>query len=99
MTKYRIIISPQAQRDLKEIRAYTLQSWGSTQADDYLSKIEEAFYSLLENPEIGRERNDVKAGYRSLVIDKHVLFYKIVKSEILILGIPHGRMDILKYFS
>ena len=99
MSKYRIIVSPQAQRDLKDIRSYTLQSWGATQADIYLRKIEEAFCGLLENPEIGRERNDVKAEYRSIVIEKHVLFYKINKSEIHILGIPHSRMDILNYFS
>ncbi len=99
MSQYRIIVSPQAERDLKEIRTYTLQSWGAPQADIYLGKIEETFYSLLENPEIGRERNDVKTGYRSIVIEKHVLFYKIDKSEIHILGIPHSRMDILNYFS
>ena len=99
MSKYHIIVSPQAQRDLKEIRSYTLQSWGANQADIYLGKIEEAFCGLLENPEIGRERDDVKAEYRSVVIEKHVLFYKINKSEIHILGIPHSRMDILNYFS
>lgn len=99
MPKYHIIVSPQALRDLTEIRSYTLQSWGAVQADIYLDKIEEAFYGLLENPEIGRERNDVKTGYRSIVIEKHVLFYKIEKSEIHILGIPHSRMDILNYFS
>lgn len=99
MTQYRIIVSPQAQRDLKDIRIYTLQSWGAHQADVYLSKIEDAFYSLLENPEAGRLRADVKLGYRSIVIEKHVLFYKIEKTEIHILGIPHGRMDIFNYFS
>lgn len=99
MSKYHIIVSPQAKRDLKEIRAFTLQSWSTNQADIYLGRIEDAFYSLLENPEIGRERNDVKAGYRSIVIEKHVLFYTIKKSEIHILSIPHSRMDILNYFS
>lgn len=99
MSKYRIIVSPQAKRDLKDIRAYTLQSWGANQADIYLSKIEDAFYALLENPEIGRERSDIKTGYRGIVIEKHILFYKIDKSEIHILGIPHSRMDILNYFS
>lgn len=99
MLQYQIIVSPQAQRDIEDIRSYTVQSWGANQADIYLGKIEDAFYSLLDNPEIGRERNDVKAGYRSIVIEKHVLFYKIKKSEIYILGIPHARMDVLNYFS
>lgn len=99
MSKNHIIVSPQAQRDLREIRSYTLQSWGADQADTYLGRIEGVFCRLLDNPEIGRERNDVKTGYRSIVIEKHVLFYKIEKSEIHTLGIPHSRMDILNYFS
>ncbi len=96
---YRIIISPQAARDLREIRNYTLQSWGTRQADIYLKKIESAFYGLLENPELGRERGDINKGYRSLIIEKHILFYKIERSEIHILALPHTRMDILNYLS
>jgi toxin ParE1/3/4 len=99
MPEYRLIVSPKAGRDLQEIHTYTLQGWGADQADIYLGKIEDAFHSLLENPETGRERNDVRTGYRSMVIEKHVLFYKIENSEIHILGIPHGRMDIVNYFS
>ena len=99
MSAYHLIVSPQAQRDLREIRSYTLQSWGAARADTYIGKIEDAFYSLLDNPEVGRERNDIKTGYRSIVIEKHILFYKIEKSEIHILGIPHSRMEILNYFS
>lgn len=95
MTKYRIILSPRAGADLADIYAYTLQSWGKAQADIYLDKIELAFNQLLDNPQIGRDRSDVKEGYRCLNIEKHVLFYKIVKTEIHILGVLHSRMDVI----
>jgi toxin ParE1/3/4 len=53
---------------------------------------------LLDNPEIGRARDEVKTGYRSLNIKKHIIFYKIQKTDIQILGVIHGRMDIATQF-
>lgn len=73
------------------------ESWAKNQAALYLDKIETAFKGLLVNPEIGRERPDVKTGYRSLVIEQHIHFYKVAKKEVHILGIVHGRMDIVNY--
>lgn len=99
MPQYRIVLSPQAERDLEEICEYTRLSWGDKRTDIYMRKVEEAFFKLLDNPELGRERSAVKAGYRSMVIEKHVLFYRLEGEEIRILGIPHGRMDIYNYFA
>jgi toxin ParE1/3/4 len=99
MSKFTLQISPQAKTDLEQIYVYTLENHGPSQAGKYLSKIEHAFKGLLDNPEMGRERSDVRSGYRSLAIEKHVCFYKITKAEIQILGVVHGRMDILNYFT
>ena len=97
MTQYQIILSLRSKADLGDIYAYTLQSWGRVQADTYLDKIELAFNQLLDNPKIGRERPDIKDGYRCLNIEKHILFYKIAKTEIHILGVLHSRMDIANH--
>lgn len=80
---------------MADIYAYTLQSWGRAQADAYLDKIEKAFHQLLEHPKIGKVRPDIKQSYRCLYIEKHVLFYKIVKTDIHILGIVRSRMDVM----
>ena len=95
MSQYQIILSPRSKADLADIYAYTLQSWRKVQADTYLEKIEQSFNQLLDNPQIGRERSDIKEGYRCLNIEKHVLFYKLSKNEIHILGVLHSRMDIV----
>lgn len=99
MPRYQIILSPRSKADLADIYAYTLQSWGKAQADTYLDKIEQSFNQLLDNPQMGRERSDVKDGYRCLNIEKHVLFYKMVKTEIHILGVLHSRMDAVNQLS
>lgn len=98
MPRYQIVVSPRAERDIREIYAYTSQSWGAEQAEHYLGFIEAAFHALLDNPKIGRERPEVKAGYRSLSVERHVVFYTIKGADILILGVPHGRMDVAGRF-
>ena len=98
MTQYQIILSPRAQNDLKNVRNYTIETYGEKQAAKYLSVIEDGINQLLDNPEIGRLRDDVKSGYRALNIEKHIIFYKIKITEIHILGVVHGRMDITTQF-
>jgi len=98
MTQYQIILSPRAQDDLKNVRQFTVSTYSEKQAQKYLSAIEAGINQLLDNPEIGRSRDDVKSGYRSLNIEKHIMFYIIKKSEIHILGVIHGRMDITSQF-
>lgn len=98
MSQYQIILSPRAQDDLKNVRQYTLSAHGEKQAQKFLSLIEEGINNLLDNPEIGRTRDDVKSGYRSLVIEKHIIFYTIKETDIHILGVVHGRMDIAGQF-
>ena len=98
MIEFNVIISPRAKQDLKDIYAYTLQSWGDKKADSYLSNIKDSFLQLLDNPKIGRERLDVQSDLRSINVEKHVIFYKINDSAIHVLGVLHCRMDVMNYF-
>tara|TARA_B100001146_G_C16166781_1_gene428229 strand:+ start:631 stop:933 length:303 start_codon:yes stop_codon:yes gene_type:complete len=99
MAHYQIILSPRAQADLKNVRAYTVSTYGDDQTKKYLSLLEDGINQLLDNSEIGRNRDDVKLGYRSLNIEKHIIFYKIKKTDIHILGVIHSRMDVTNQFS
>lgn len=98
MAEFQVIISPRAERDLKAIYAYTLETWSRKQAETYLSVIKNSFIKLLDNPEIGRERPDIQHGFRSLNVGRHIIFYTIKDLEIHVLGVLHGRMDIINYF-
>lgn len=98
-TSYHLILSPRAQADIQSIYDYTRVSYTDNQAAKYIRKIEAALNGLRENPELGRARNDIKAGYRSLLVEKHVLFYKIEGVQIQILGVLHCRMDVMNYFT
>jgi toxin ParE1/3/4 len=92
MPSYRL--SPEAKKDLLNIRAYTQKKRGNQQAQKYIDALEKRCNDLARNPHLGRERPEIKPGYRSIAEGKHVIFYRADDSSIEILRIPHGRMDI-----
>jgi plasmid stabilization system protein ParE len=58
MPKIRLALT--AERDLENIRIYTLTEWGEEQASKYVGMIEQGFSQLLDNPYIGKARPDIK---------------------------------------
>ena len=87
-------LSPEAKKDLLTIRAHTQNKWGIQQAQKYIDALEIKCEKLARSPHIGRERPEIKPGYRSITEGKHVIFYRVGDSGIDILRILHERMDI-----
>jgi toxin ParE1/3/4 len=88
-----IVKRPRAREDLKEIWRYSFNEWGEAQADKFLAEIVAGIARLKEHPEMGRSRDDLRAGYRSLRINQHVVFYLVTPSVIRIVRVLHLRMD------
>lgn len=95
----RIRLSLTAKRDLETIWRYTVSEWGLEQAEKYLALIQKGTHLLLDNPYIGQARTDVKAGYRALAIEKHLIFYIVTGEYIDVLGVPHERMDAKRHLT
>jgi len=90
------LLTPAAKSDLKDIWNYTVQSFGLNQAERYMLKIENKLYLLASNPQIGIKRPEIKDGYYSFPVEKHIVFYLIKDDSIIIIGILHCKMDIKK---
>jgi len=71
---HEIVKRPRAKEDLKDIWRYSFTAWGEAQADKYLAEIVAGISRLKEHPELGRSRDDLRAGYRSMRINQHVVF-------------------------
>jgi toxin ParE1/3/4 len=96
MLKIRLALT--AENDLENIWIYTITEWSEEQADKYLGLIEQGFSQLLDNPYLGKSRQDIKKGYRALQVQKHLIFYRVGTEYIDILGVPHIRMDAKRHF-
>ena len=91
-------ITPRAAKDLRSIGRYTEQTWSRKQRDAYLRALDQRFSWLARNPNAGRARPDIKAGYFSFPQGAHLIFYLARKDGIDIIGVLHRRMDVLGYF-
>lgn len=93
----KIILSKAADADLEDIFDYTLDEFGVEQAVAYVSGFDEAFEMISENPEIGRERKEIREELRSLVKDKHIIFYRSLNDHVRIVRILHGSRDLPRF--
>ncbi len=92
-----IILSHLAQKDLDEIKEYTIELWGRDQWFKYYRGLIGAFEAIIENPEKGRARDLFYPEMRSVNYEKHVVFYRRIKSNndgTVILRIVHQKRNL-----
>ena len=87
-------LSAKSLEDLKSIGRFTLNSWGREQRNIYLSKLDESFHILAEQPHLGNARDDIREGYRVYHVGRHLIFYRQKTTAIEIIRILHDRMDV-----
>ncbi len=85
MKKFRILRTDKAEEQLRDIIFYIADESGDVDiALRYLEKIENAIIRLQDFPEsssIPRYSILKKQGYRILIIEKHLIFYKVNEEE------------------
>lgn len=89
----RLVVSDRAEVDLVEIWSYSFKTWGEVQADRYLDQLDDDLQECRIDPERGRARDDVRTGYWSLLIRRHIAYYTFTDDEVLIQRVLHSSMD------
>jgi toxin ParE1/3/4 len=93
-------ISSEAEADLDEIWLYVAKESQSIEhAELFLDGFAVFFSQLVKNPYLGRQRDDLRPGYRSFPVGSYVVFYRLVAAEeILVLRVIHGKRDLEEIF-
>lgn len=97
--KYKILRTDKAEEQLREIIFYIADDSGDIDiALGYLNKIETAINRLQEFPESGSiPRYSIlkKQGFRVVIVERHLVFYKINESDklVIIYAIVDGRRE------
>ncbi|WP_395018299.1 type II toxin-antitoxin system RelE/ParE family toxin [Dongia sp.] len=89
----RLVLADAALADLRGIAEYTIERWGAAQKRRYLAALHAAVRRLRRNPTLGRNRPDLRRGYHTFLVARHVIFYRFDKDECEIVRILHDRMD------
>ncbi|MCL5058816.1 MAG: type II toxin-antitoxin system RelE/ParE family toxin [Actinobacteria bacterium] len=98
--KHKIKYSPAAVDDMDEIFSYISQDNIPT-AEIMLEKINGGITKLAEFPNMGSVLSDeeymiIQRGYRFIVVQPYLVFYRITDNTVIIHRILHGRRDYLR---
>ena len=98
--KYNIIRTDTADAGIRKIILYVAQNFGKDAALEKLDKIEKRILELGDDPHIGTEPRYLvlkRQGYRVLILEKDLIFYKIDESnkKVLIYAVVDQRQDYL----
>lgn len=90
----RLVIAPQAERDLDGIAAYISQT-SETAAYNELLRIERMVGLLLERPFIGPAVVAVnRPGLRKMTVAPYIIFYRPTRDELEIVRVLHSSRDV-----
>ena len=92
-------VSDQFDAHSAEVYQYTFDTFGFRQAERYRQKIRSAVFSLSERylsyPEC-RHIPTKSRMYRNIILDAHLIIYRITRERIEVLDIIHGAMSVSK---
>jgi toxin ParE1/3/4 len=95
----RLIWSPEAESDLFDIWDFASLANKVDHAEGVLREIERAADLLSRWPEFGRARDTLRAGIRSLHVNRHTIFYRVKDNAVQIVRVLDERRDIETTFN
>ena len=87
-------LSAQAEAELEEIWLYITEHSSVETADRFIDRLTGVFLLLAAHPFAGRERDDLREGYRSYPVGSYVIFYRVEARNVRILRVLHGSRDL-----
>lgn len=91
-----IYIDIDARQDLRDIWQYTVETWGRSQANVYLSKIDQCIQNVARGKADGKQIDGLDRDILLYHCKHHYIFFHILDERLTILAVFHERMDLLK---
>ena len=89
-----IILRPRAERDIREIWLYLAEQTDANHADRVAHQMLQKLEMLSTHPYLGRQRNEIRPGLRSLVIGRYVAFYFPLEDGVDLVRVVYGGRDL-----
>lgn len=93
-----LLLSREAEDDLRDILQYTFERWGQAQVSGYKNILDKALSALRQSPNIGHRRLDLSADYRTLLAGRHIIIYRFTKDVVYVVRILHESRDFKRQF-
>jgi toxin ParE1/3/4 len=83
-----------AGKSTSSIRKPEKRSATTATTTDHLREIERSCGRLLRNPQLGKARDELSPGIRTILIDPHVAFYRVTGVTVEIVRVLHQHEDV-----
>lgn len=95
MSKLKVVLVPQARKELKKIRRYSRQHFGERKQEETLATIYAQFERLAEYPNLGVVHEDFGGGtIRSIAAGPYVIYYRADGIRLVIETVRHYRQNV-----
>ncbi|OCR02063.1 plasmid stabilization protein [Oscillatoriales cyanobacterium USR001] len=86
-------------QDIEKIADYIATQSGLDRADRFLSKLDAKFAKIARFPNLGRQRDEILLGLRSLPMDNYLILYMPIGQDVEIFRVVSGYRDLSTLFS
>lgn len=93
----RVIRSPLSGLDIRRIALYIGMD-NPAAAEKLVETFDEKLHQAAGTPGIGRPRDEVAAGLRSLAVGNFLLLYQVIEDGIELVRVVHGARDLRRLF-
>ena len=89
----RLVLSPDAARDVDDIWDYSARTWSVALADRYINGLRDLLRLLCDTPGLARLRRDVDPPVRLYPYRSHVVIFRSDPPLLDVLRVLHARAD------
>ncbi|GAB4210080.1 MAG: type II toxin-antitoxin system RelE/ParE family toxin [Coleofasciculaceae cyanobacterium] len=86
-------------QDIEQIADYIARQSGLEQADRFLNKLDAKFVKIAQFPNLGRQRDEILPGLRSLPMDNYLILYVVIGQDVEIFRVVSGYRDLSALFT
>lgn len=91
----KIVFSPESRQDLREIFRYIADD-NLDAAIGFVRRLKQRCIDLAPMPNVGRQRQEIAEGYRSVTEGDYVIFYVVGDDSVEIVRVIHSKRDLGK---
>ena len=91
-------VTPTASRDIESIMDYLAEDSNLEMAEGFLQRIDAKFKLLSQFPQIGRKRDELYPGLRTISLDNYLIFYRLVPKGVEVVRVISGYRDLTDLF-
>ncbi len=91
-------VTPRASRDIEAIADYLATRSSLSRSEQFLNGIDSTLQRIAQFPQIGRKRDELYPGLRSLPYEQYLIFYRLLNDDIEVLRVVSGYQDLLALF-